>query len=226
MVEKMEIKILYTTEAAKNAIGIAVIIDVLRACTTIPILFDKGAVEIIPVKTPDEALTYEKEGFVLVGEGEHGHAHDAFHHINSPSEVVSENFTGKKIVLRSNNATQSILDATKAQDIIMASFVNLDAVVEYIRKSKPNVVSLVALGRLGERGLEDDECAEAIKSALEGKAYDFEDMRKRVSVCDCAVLVRDTLGKPKDVEVALEVNSYPVVPKVYSEGDIKVIRPV
>lgn len=221
----MEIKILYTTEAAREAEGTAVIIDVLRACTTIPILFDKGAVEIVPVRTPEEVLPYEKEGYVLVGEGEHGHNHDAFHHINSPSEVVNEDFAGKRIVLRSNNATQSIIDAAKAQEIILASFVNLDAVVNYIHESKPNVVSLVALGRLGKRGLEDDECAEAIKNLLEGKPYDFEDMKRRVSICECAVLVRETLGKPKDVDMALTVNSFPIVPKVFTEGDMKVIKP-
>ena len=225
MVEKMEIKIFSTIEGAKNAIGLAVIIDVLRACTTIPVLFDKGAVEIIPVRTLDEALAYEKKGFVLVGEGEHGQAHDAFHHINSPSEVVNEDFTGKRIVLRSNNATKAIMDAAKSEDTVLASFVNLNAVVDYIRKNKPKVVSLVALGRLGERGLEDDECAGAIKSILENKPYDFEDMKKRVSVCDCAVLVRETLGKPKDVDMGLEVNSYPIVPRVDTENKIKVIRP-
>ncbi len=222
----MRIDIRYLVDGAKNAQGIVVIIDVLRACTTIPILFSKGATEIIPVRTPDEAVTYEKEGFVLVGEGEHGHAHDAYHHINSPSDVVEEDFTGRTIVLRSNNATQAILNATKASDIILASFVNLEAIVSYIKRQKPKAVSLIALGRLGERGLEDDECGEAIKSELESKPYDYEDMKKRVSICECAVLVRDTLGKPKDVEMALRVNSFPIVPRVFTEGKTKTIRPV
>jgi len=222
----VEIKTLFTTKSAKKARGLTVIIDVLRACTTIPILFNNGAEEIVPVRSPEEALTYENEGYVLVGEGEHGHAHDAFHHTNSPSEVVNEDFSGKRIVLRSNNATLAMIDADKAETIVLASFVNLNAVVNFIQKRKPKVVSLVALGRLGERGLEDDECAEAIKSILENKPYDFEDMKKRVSVCECAILVRDTLGKPKDVEMALDVDFYPIVPKVFSEGDVKVIRAV
>ena len=220
----MIINIIYTSGAAKEAEGTVVIIDVLRACTTIPILFEKGAVEIIPVRTPEEAVSYEKEGYVLVGEGEHGHVHDAYHHVNSPSEVVNEDFTGKRIVLRSNNATQAIINAVKANDIVLASFVNLDVVVDYIHQGVPEIVSLVALGRLGERGLEDDECAEAIKASLENKSYDFEDMKERVSVCECAALVRETLGKPKDVEIALNVNSFPIIPKVYTEGNLKVIR--
>ena len=99
----MNIETRYLVEGSKEAEGLVVIIDVLRACTTIPILFKQGARKIIPVLTPEDALEYGKLGYVLVGEGEHGHKHDAFHHINSPSEVYKENFSGKDIVLRSNN---------------------------------------------------------------------------------------------------------------------------
>lgn len=112
--------------------------------------------------TPEDAAKYEKLGYVLVGEGEHGNKHDAFHHINSPSEVYIEDFSGKQIVIRSNNATQAILNADKADDILLASFVNLEAIAGYIKKQNASRVSLIALGRLGERGLEDDLCAEAI----------------------------------------------------------------
>lgn len=221
----MDIKINYLVKGAKQADGIVIIIDVLRACTTIPILFYKGAKEIIPVTTIEEAERFEKQKYVLVGEGEAGGRHNAFHHNNSPSEVYKEDFTGKSIVLRSNNATQAILNVEKAEEIVLASFVNLEAVANYIKDKNPKKVTMIALGRLGKRGLEDDICAEAIKLSLEGKSFDFENMKKVIYVCDCAKLVRETLGVPKDVDMALELNSYPVVPKIFTEGNMKLIRP-
>ena len=220
----MKIKIHSLIEGSREAEGIVVIIDVLRACTTIPILFSQGANEIIPVITPEEATEYEKHGYILVGEGEHGSVHDSFHYNNSPSEIYTVDFTDKTIVIRSNNATKAILNAKKASEIVLASFVNLDAVVNYIRNHHIEDVTLVPLGRMGEKGLEDELCAEAIKDKLEGLAYDFEEYRKRVYGCDCAVLVRETLKKPEDVEFALKLNSYPIVPKVYSRESHKVIR--
>jgi len=121
----MDIKIKSLQDGARSAHGTAVIIDVFRACTTIPILLYNGAEEIIPVSTVEEAETYKSHGYILIGEVEHGHEHDIFDYNNSPSQVYKTDFTGKKIVFRSNNAAQAILNAKKADDIILASFVNL-----------------------------------------------------------------------------------------------------
>ena len=222
----MDVEIRYLVEGSRGAKGLVIIIDVLRACTTIPILFNQGAKKIIPVSTLEEAAKYENSDYVLVGEGERGHKHDVFHHINSPSEVSNEDFTGKEIIFRSNNATQAILYAKSAKDIILASFVNLNAIVQYVKKNNTSNVTIVASGMLGGRGLEDDLCAEAIKNSLENKPFDFEDMKKRIEKCDCAILVRETLGKPKDVEMSLDLDSYPIVPRVVEEMGTKTIVPI
>ncbi len=220
----MIIKIRSLVDGSKDAQGIVVIIDVLRACTTIPILLKNHAEFIIPVNTPQDATKFESAKYVLIGEGEHGHVHDSFHYNNSPSEINDKDFTGKNVVIRTNNATQAILNANKASDIILASFVNLDACTEYINNHHLDQVTLVPLGRLGKKGLEDELCAEAIKSTLEGKSYDFPDMKKKIYNCDCANLVRDTLKKPQDVILSLDLNSCPIVPKVYS-NTYKIIKP-
>lgn len=221
----MEINIRYLVEGVKGLEGIVVIVDVLRTCTTIPILFKQGAEEIIPVGTIDDIVRYEKSGYVLVGEGKQGYKHDAFHYNNSPSEVSVENFSGKKIVIRSNNATQAIINTDKAENLLLASFVNLNAVVDYINRQNAAKINIVALGRLGKRSLEDDLCAEAIKKSLEGKSFNFEEMKEKIKKCDCAILVSKTLNKPKDLEMALKLNSYPVVPRVVEESGVKIIIP-
>ncbi|MBU1118617.1 2-phosphosulfolactate phosphatase [Patescibacteria group bacterium] len=220
----MNIKKHSTAKGSQRATGIVVIIDVLRACTTIPILLKNGADTIIPVKTIDDAQKYLNRGYVLIGEGKNGCIHDSFHYCNSPSEIHSIDFTEKNLVIRSNNATQAILNIEKATDIILASFVNLEAIVTYINDHYAKDVALVPLGRLNQEGLEDELCAEAIKLRLENTFFDFEKMKKEINDCPCAKLVRDTLDKPEDVAFALELNSYPIVPKVYTEDGQKVIK--
>jgi len=221
----MDIKISYLIEGSKGAKGIVVIIDVLRACTTIPILLKNGAQEITPVKTAKEAQKYGAKGYILIGEGQHGAVNDTFHYNNSPSEVHDLDFNNKKIVIRTNNATQAILNAEYASEIVLASFVNLDSVANYIQNHHIKDVTLVALGRLGRRGLEDDLCAEAIKARLEGKEINFSGIIGRLYDCECAALVRKQLNKPDDVKLSLQLNTYPIVPKVYLEKGRKVIRP-
>lgn len=220
----MNIETYSTVNEAKKATGMTIVIDVLRACTTIPILLNNGAKTIMPVKTIEEAEEYIEKDYILIGEGKDGTVHDSFHHCNSPSEVELIDFHGKDIVIRTNNATQAIHDAKNADEIVLASFVNLDAVVKYILKNKANRVTLLPLGRLNEKGLEDELCAEAIKTKLQGESINEKQIKDQVDSCACAKLVRDTLDKPRDVEMALEFNSYPIVPKVFIHDNRIVIK--
>lgn len=219
----MEVAFKYLLDGTKDVEGLVVIIDVLRAGTTIPILFTQGAKKIISVSTTKEAEKYKDTDYVLVGEGKDGVRHEAFQYANSPSEIYTEDFSGKEIVFRSNNTSQAVLNANKASTIIIASFVNLAASVEFIKSKNPDKVTLVALGRLGERGLEDDLCAEAIKTSLEGKQFDFEKMKKEILLCECIEFVTKTLNRPKDAEMAVKLNSYPVVCQAIEENGQKVV---
>jgi 2-phosphosulfolactate phosphatase len=212
-------------ECSRIATGTAVIIDVIRACTTVPILFKQGAIEIVPVRTAETAEEYAKKGYLPIGEGKAGRERKVFKYNNSPSEVYKVDFSGKKIVFRSNNATQAILNAKKATDIILASFVNLDAIVDYVNHSRTSVVTIIPLGRLGHRGPEDEFCAQAIKVKLQGEPFDFDDdMKKKIRESKFAVFMAKKLKRVKDIEMALDLNSYPIVPRVYKKKGQKVIR--
>ncbi len=220
----MNIQIHSSVDGATNATGIVVIIDVLRACTTIPILLKQGVNEIIPVKTPEEAAKFKKDGYILIGEGQHGHVHNVFEFNNSPSEIINKPFEGRKVVLRSNNATQAIHHAKQASEIVLASFVNVNAIAKFIFNHRLSDVTLVALGRLGKKSIEDELCAEVIKKELEGTKYHFEEIKKNLYNCETALLVRETLKRPQDVDLALMLNSYEVVPKVDINSNKKTIK--
>jgi len=67
--------------------------------------------------------------------------------------------------------------------------------------------------------LKTSSVQKALKSLLEGKKYNFSDTKDELKGSETAVLVRDILKKPEDLELSLSLDSYPVVPKVYCEDN-------
>lgn len=171
----MKISILHLIEGAKKAAGLTVIIDVFRAFTTACYVFANGAEKIIIVGELDLAYKLKKDHpeFILMGERE-GRMQPGFDYGNSPSQIEHLNFTNKTIIQTTSAGTQGIVNAKHADEIITGSFVNAQAIVDYIRSVNPAVVSLVAMGHAGIQKCDEDKlCAEYIKSQLENNSMDF-----------------------------------------------------
>ena len=86
----------------KGRFEIVVVIDVLRATSAICAAFDNGIKSIIPVPTVEEALEYQKKGF-LVGAERKGQIVEGFDFGNSPYSYMKEEFKGKEVVLSTTN---------------------------------------------------------------------------------------------------------------------------
>lgn len=179
----MEILRLSLAEGAKQARGLAVIIDVFRAFTTAAYVSANGAKKIIPVASVDEALHLgdEHPDWILMGEN-HGHRIPEFDYGNSPAEVEHIDFTGQTVIQRTSSGTLGINLASGADEILLGSFVMADAIVGYIKRSRGfKVVSLVAMGWEGETlAIEDELCSEYIAARLQGESPDFLSMRRRI----------------------------------------------
>lgn len=172
----MFINIIENIEGARTAEGLAVIIDVFRACSTACYAFYNGASKIIPVNSINCALKIKKKNqdYILMGE-KNGIKPPDFDHGNSPARIENKDFTGKTIIHATGAGTRGFVNARKAKEIISGSFVNAGAVVEYILKKNYPTVTLVAMGIKGkERATEDILCAEYIKNELTGKFNDDE----------------------------------------------------
>jgi len=166
----MEVKILRLIEGARQAEGLTVIIDVFRAFSLECYLFARGAECVHPVGSIEEAWTLKKAHpeYVLIGE-RGGKKCEGFDFGNSPSTVPEEAIRGKTVLHTTSAGTQGIINAQKAEEIITGSLVNAAAVAAYIQKRRPEKVSLVCMGKEGvEPALEDELCAEYIRSILEG----------------------------------------------------------
>ena len=164
----MKIRINHLLEGAKQAEGLAVIIDVFRAFSLECWLYAMGAEEIRPVGAVGDALAWRVRdpGCLLIGE-RHGRKLDGFDFGNSPSAVDPDLIRGKRIIHTTSAGTQGVTNAVHAQEILTGSFVNAQAVAAWIRKKDPETVTLVCMGKEGlERAEEDELCAQYIRSLL------------------------------------------------------------
>ncbi len=164
----MNIKILHNVEGAKEATGVAVIIDVFRAFTVEAYLMNNGAKKLIPVGDQELAYAYKKNdpNVILIGE-RHGKILPGFDYGNSPSQIENVRFDGKTVVHTTSAGTQGIANASKADVILTGSLVNAKAIANYILENNYQDVSLVSMGLEGLRDTDEDIlCAEYIKSLL------------------------------------------------------------
>lgn len=167
----MNIEIFHLIEGAKQADGLAVIIDVFRAFSMECWLYSLGAKEIRPVGSVEETFAWKQKDpdCILVGE-RHGRRIDGCDLGNSPSSIDPDLIRGKRIIHTTSAGTQGIVNAVHAVEIITGSFVNAKAIADYIRKKSPDKVSLVCMGKEGLAQAEEDElCAVYLKALLTGK---------------------------------------------------------
>ncbi len=175
----MEIKLKHLIEGARQADGIAVIIDVFRAFSLECYLFGAGIKQIIPVDTLDKARQLKKEdsSLLLFGERE-GVIQPDFDHGNSPSQIKKLDLAGQSVVHASSSGTRGLVAAmnSKADQVLTGCFVNAQAIASYIKAQNPDVVTLVDMGWAGRRQtLEDSICANYILSLITGQDFSFPD---------------------------------------------------
>jgi 2-phosphosulfolactate phosphatase len=119
-----------------------VIIDVLRATSTIATALFNGARHIIPVDSVAKCIELGRQiNCVTAGERD-GQIAEGLRHGNSPFEYGRDFIEGKILVLTTTNGTRLLHMALDkgAREIITGSFANLSAVAEYLIRLKSNVI--------------------------------------------------------------------------------------
>jgi len=176
----MKVEILEFVKGARNAKGVAVIIDVFRAFSVACYAFDAGAVRIIATADVDDAFQLKKKyiNSVLVGEREEKKI-EGFDFGNSPTEIIKTDLHGKTVIHTTTAGTNGLVNAVNADVVITGSIVNAGAIVRYIKARNPEHVSLVAMGYRATLSAEEDLlCAEMIATGLNNKSNISE---KRIS---------------------------------------------
>lgn len=211
--------------------SVAVVIDVLRATTTMIHALAAGCMCVRPCREVDEARDLAGEmraGRVILGGERGGVPLPGFDLGNSPREYTAEVCRGSTVVLTTTNGTRALLQASGAERVLIAAFVNYSAVCEQLRQD-PRPIHIVCAGTEGEVSLED--------TLLAGALVDYLCEVAEVSLNDSARLAWDCfenhgqvlegalelskggaklrgLGYDEDIRAAARIDQFALVPEL------------
>jgi 2-phosphosulfolactate phosphatase len=143
---------------------VVAVIDVLRASTSIAIALGNGARNVVPLESTDEAITRAKQfdrGEVRLAGERKMLIVPGFDLGNSPREFTREAVEGKTVLLTTTNGTAAMVGLQAARDVVVASYVNLEAVSVLMRTAARagTDITLICAGREKLFSLEDAACA-------------------------------------------------------------------
>lgn len=168
-------------ETCHTAMGLVVVVDVIRAFTNAAFAFSRGADRIYPVSGVDEALEIKRQNPEVLVFGEVGGIPpQGFDSGNSPTHTNILDLTGRVIVQRTGAGTQGVVRSVQASAMVAASFVVASATVKYIQNLQPKDVSFVVTGETYDGGEEDLACAEYLEALLRGESPNVEEYLDRV----------------------------------------------
>ncbi len=198
----MKVKLYFTptplTEAKLRG-RTTIVVDILRASTTICTAIQNGCREIIPVATVGDAAAIranlDRDSVLVCGERE-GMKIEGFDLGNSPAEYSEQVVKGKVLVFASTNGSRAILKCAPSAATFVCGFVNLNSVVDITRKFDRDV-AIVCAGKLGNFSLEDTFCGGAIIERLQqGGKYEVANDAAQV-----ALMLYKNQGQPLEAVI-------------------------
>jgi 2-phosphosulfolactate phosphatase len=201
-------------QGAREAHGVCVIVDVFRSSNTIIAILDRGAECLIPVACLSVAnlIKQENPDYILVGERE-GRPPEGFDYDNSPVAILNADLKGETVILATSAGTKALVNARHTDEVVVASFANAHAVADYLRETRPELVTMLPVGLKAEVEAEEDElCAAYIEALVRGEEPDFGAIRERLLATPGADRLR-SLGQEADLEFCVELDSFGTVPR-------------
>jgi 2-phosphosulfolactate phosphatase len=211
--------------------GVAVVIDVLRATTTIVHALAAGCNAVRPCASVEEAKQLAggmRVGRVLLGGERDARPLPGFDVGNSPREYTTARCRGAVLVLTTTNGTRALLHAAAAERVLVAAFVNYSAVCEQLRREM-RPIHILCAGNGGAVALEDALLAGALVECLceaggvrlnDGARIAWDCFEQHGRVLDGALAVSAggvglrELGFEEDVRAAGRVDQFALVPEL------------
>lgn len=169
----------------------AVVIDVLRATTTIATALNAGAEAVQAFSSVNELMLNSENWPVQkrLRAGERGGKKVPGCDLgNSPLDCTAQIVAGKRLFLTTTNGTRALQRVENAPVVVTAALVNRQRVVQYLLAQKPDVVWLVGSGWQGAYSLEDSICAGAIAQSLLDEGESLDNLNGNDEVIDAIAL--------------------------------------
>ena len=215
--------------------SMAVVVDILRASTTITTALANGASCVKPCLTTEDARAHRVavKGNCLLGGERGGVRIDGFDLTNSPTDYGSDKVRNTQIAFTTTNGTRALLRSRIADHTFIGAFVNLPAIAARLSAGSGDV-SIVCAGtdgeitgedvlfagalaaRLRQQGLELSDSAVIAERHWSGSVGQYEQLS--AALCDTQGgrnLLR--LGYDRDIRLCAEIGRYETVPRLTDE---------
>ena len=224
---------------------VVVVIDVLRASTSIATALANGARAVIPVDSTEEVVTrakaFARSEVKLAGERQMRPI-PGFDLGNSPREFSRDVVEGKTVLLSTTNGTAAIASLQGPRDVVIGSYVNFSAVLAMLRAALRGGadIAILCAGRDRQFSLEDAACAgrfvhsamrrrtdvavndAAFASMLIDRRYSDNLMRLFSASAHGRAL--SEAGYGDDLADCAAIDSYPIIP-IYQDRQITKLGP-
>jgi len=215
-----------------------ILIDIYRASSTIVTAFGNGVKEIIPCVEIEQVLKIKNKNSKILAAGErNGEKIEGFELDNSPISFNNPNIKNSIVALTTTNCTKAIDIAKNTKEIIFASFLNIDAVCNYIIRKLSSIDRCVILcaGNKSKESEEDNLFAtelvyklsnilnvnlDFIGNSLLAHRLELDKTIKKLTNSSHAKRLI-SVGKRNDIDFSLIFNKFDCVP-IYANRSIKI----
>ena len=212
---------------------VVVVVDVLRATSSMVTAFAHGIEKIIPVSSLEDCLNQKLLGYLTAAERE-GRKAEGFDLGNSPFSYMEPHIKGKTLVMTTTNGTHAIRLSMAADKVVAGAFLNLGSVAAMAIAEGKDVL-VVCAGWKGNFNLEDTLFAGALAERLKNNFKPANDATLaaqhlyRLAKPDKAAFLAESshvqrlhnLNITKDIDFCLQEDVYDVIPVLENEILVK-----
>ena len=199
---------------------IAIVVDIFRATSCIITALSENSTAIYPVSTVDECLKLGSQGMLTAGE-RGGIKIEGFDLGNSPLDYLGK-VSGKEIAISTTNGTIAVEKSKSAEQVIIGSFLNITATLEYLIdqnlpvvihcagwRGVPNIEDTLYAGALGHQLNDHGYLAinDSAKIALDLYRQNMKSLLQKALKSNHAERLRK-FGISKDLDFCFQVNKY------------------
>jgi 2-phosphosulfolactate phosphatase len=237
----MKIDVLWTPHELEHVAvqdRTAVLIDVLRAATSMITEIHHGARSVVPADSTEEAMRLANSlgrGEVLLSGERGGIRIEGFDLGNSPAEYTPDVVDSRTIVMSTTNGTRVLASMAAARRVYVAAFANLSVVAGRLRETEEDAL-VVCAGRAGRVSVDDALCAGMLVEACTSRgqrgaagqlsqnalgdgaiaavalAQEFAPVTVEFLRATAAGRGLETIGQGDDIELCARIDSMPEIP--------------